>query len=572
MTARKLTRQDLRDAAEKFKNWGRWGPADEIGTLNYTQPEDIVAAARLVRKGKVISLALNFDQNGPQGAKSKYPSLGRINPVHTMLRTGTDAYSGVLDHRGIRAADDMVVMPLQCGTQWDGLGHIFYENSMWNGYDCREVTSFGAQKCGIEKTKSRMVGRGVFLDVPRALGMDVLPDGHGITSSELDKAAKFHNVEVRRGDYVIVRTGQMGAKVAPGSWDGDPGGDAPGFSFETLDWIHRRQIAAIAADTWGCEVRPNETEAGINQPWHWITIPIMGLTMGEIFYLAELATDCAADDEHELVDVVRRAVRGELGEVEDLAHRQAHDRDRDPVPGLVDARLGLVRPHLAAPGVGCDRGNLPAVDPLERLEREPRRIAARIAVPAAGGELRLHLPGAHDDVVAAPYFYIMKFCSFIQFGARDPMPIGQDVHAERPGHVEEHPSPDHPALRLLDAAFLRAEGSHLAAVVAVPHRVLVEDVAQAVPLRAALQRHHHHVVGGADAAMVEHAGVGVGAGSQQRVHRVDAAERRVLALRALRAVLVEVERERDDLALAHQARRGDDVLGLRVVEREIGRA
>ena len=38
--------------------------------------------------------------------------MGRINPVHTMLRTGTDAYSGVLDHRGIRAADDMVVMPL----------------------------------------------------------------------------------------------------------------------------------------------------------------------------------------------------------------------------------------------------------------------------------------------------------------------------------------------------------------------------------------------------------------------------------------------------------------------------
>src|SRR5712691_7687669 len=52
-----------------------------------TRHEDIVAAARLVKKGKVISLALNFDNNGPQGAKSKYPAMGRINPVHTMLRT-----------------------------------------------------------------------------------------------------------------------------------------------------------------------------------------------------------------------------------------------------------------------------------------------------------------------------------------------------------------------------------------------------------------------------------------------------------------------------------------------------
>jgi kynurenine formamidase len=251
----------------------------------------------------VISLALNFDQHGPQGAKSKYPAMGRINPLHVMLRTGTDAYSGVLDKRGIRAADDMVVMPLQCGTQWDGLGHVFYENSMWNGYDCREVTTAGAQKCGIEKTKDRMVGRGVFLDVPRALGMEVLPDGHAITSKELDLTASRQAVAVKRGDFVVVRTGQMEAKLAAGSWDGYPGGDAPGFSFETLDWIQRNQIAAIASDTWGCEVRPNESEPGINQPWHWITIPIMGLTMGEIFYLGELAKDCAADKVYEFLFV-----------------------------------------------------------------------------------------------------------------------------------------------------------------------------------------------------------------------------------------------------------------------------
>ena len=186
MPAKTYTRQDLRDAAEKYKNWGKWGPNDEIGTLNFTSPQDIIAAAGLVRKGKVISLALNFDHTGPQGAKSKYPAMGRTNPIHTMLRTGTDAYSGVLDQRGIRAADDMVTMPLQCGTQWDGLGHVFYENNMWNGYDCREVTSAGAQKCGIEKTKNKMVGRGVLLDVARYKGVDSLEDGYGITCADLD--------------------------------------------------------------------------------------------------------------------------------------------------------------------------------------------------------------------------------------------------------------------------------------------------------------------------------------------------------------------------------------------------
>jgi hypothetical protein len=69
MTGRKVTRDDLRQAAEKYKNWGKWGPDDEIGTLNYTQAEDIVAAAKLVKKGKVISLALNFDNSGHKPAR-----------------------------------------------------------------------------------------------------------------------------------------------------------------------------------------------------------------------------------------------------------------------------------------------------------------------------------------------------------------------------------------------------------------------------------------------------------------------------------------------------------------------
>jgi len=303
MPAKKYTRQDLRDAAEQYKNWGKWGPDDEIGTLNYTSPQDVIAAAGLVKKGKVISLALNFDQFGPQGGKTKYPPMGRTNPIHTMLRTGTDAYSGVLDKRGIRAADDMVTMPLQCGTQWDGLGHVFYEQSMWNGYDCREVTSAGAQKCGIEKTKDKMVGRGVFLDVARVLGKESLEDGYGITCEDLNNTAEAQGVTVKRGDYLVVRPGQMERGLKAGSWDGYPGGDAPGFAFETLEWVARTELAALASDTWGCEVRPNNTEGGINQPWHWITIPIMGMTMGEIFYLKDLGEDCAADKVYEFMFV-----------------------------------------------------------------------------------------------------------------------------------------------------------------------------------------------------------------------------------------------------------------------------
>ncbi len=299
---RKLTRKDVQKAAKRCSNWGRWGKDDEIGTLNFTTPEDVVAAMQLVKQGKVISLALNYDERGPQGGKTKYPSLGRFNPIHLMTRTGTDAYSGVLDHRKIRGTDDLVIMGLQSGTQWDGLGHILYEDYMWNGYDCRNVTSAGAQKAGIEKTKEKMTGRGVLLDVARAMGKKALPDGFAITNEILDYTERKQGAEVRRGDYLLVHTGHIERCFASKSWDGYPGGDAPGLAFETVDWLHGREVAAVATDTWGAEVRPNETE-DTNQPWHWVAIPMMGLTVGEIFWLGDLADDCAKDKRYEFLFV-----------------------------------------------------------------------------------------------------------------------------------------------------------------------------------------------------------------------------------------------------------------------------
>ena len=290
----KLDMKILRATAEKCSNWGRWGPDDEIGTLNHISPQDIVAAAGLIRKGKVFSLALNFDNQGPQRGLWG----NRFNPIHTMLATGTDAVAGNQDEGKIRYADDMVSLPLQCGTQWDALGHIFYDDKMWNGYDAALVDSNGAQKNGIEKVKDKMVGRGVLLDVARHAGVDFLEDGMAITNDDLDQSAQAQGVEVRRGDFVIVRTGQMGQRLRDGEWGGYAGGDAPGLAFETAEWIFDNEIAAICCDTWGCEVRPNETTQA-SQPWHWVVIPKIGISMGEIFVLDPLAEDCAADGVYE---------------------------------------------------------------------------------------------------------------------------------------------------------------------------------------------------------------------------------------------------------------------------------
>ena len=283
------------EAAKALSNWGRWGADDQIGTLNHVTPEDVVAAARLIRKGKVFGLGIPLDQNGPQRGLFG----GRWNPIHTMLATGTDAIAGRFDNTNkFRFSDDAINMPVQAATHWDSLGHIFLDDKMYNGFDARLVDGGGVHKLGIEHTRDRMVGRGVLLDVARFKGVDSLDDGYGISNDELDATARAQGVEIRKGDFVIVRTGQMERCYAQGDWGSYAGGDAPGVKFENCYWCQEKQIAAICSDTWGVEVRPNETTE-VQQPWHSVVIPAMGLTMGEMFNLKELAEDCAADGVYE---------------------------------------------------------------------------------------------------------------------------------------------------------------------------------------------------------------------------------------------------------------------------------
>ena len=45
----------LRETAEKLKNWGRWGPDDEIGTLNFITPEKVIDASKLIKKVNITT-------------------------------------------------------------------------------------------------------------------------------------------------------------------------------------------------------------------------------------------------------------------------------------------------------------------------------------------------------------------------------------------------------------------------------------------------------------------------------------------------------------------------------------
>ena len=284
----------VRETGRRLRNWGTWGPDDERGTLNYITPQAIVKAAGLIKKGAVFSLAIPFNAKGPQINQPR-----RFNPIHRMMITGPDCTTGAIPFPGgVGFSDDMVIMPLQCATQWDALSHCFEDGVMWNGYSANEVSSRGAKRNGIDKVAAGIVSRGVLLDIPRVKGVRWLEPGYGVTADDLEAAIAAERVEVRAGDVVLVRTGHMALCRDRGEWGTYAGGDAPGLSFYTADWVQQKQIAAVATDTWGMEVRPNEFP-NTYQPLHQVFIPNMGLTIGEIFDMDVLAEDCAGDGVYE---------------------------------------------------------------------------------------------------------------------------------------------------------------------------------------------------------------------------------------------------------------------------------
>jgi len=279
-------------------NWGRWGDGDQRGTLNYITPETVRAAAGCVRSGKTISTQLPMDDRGPQTG-----AFGRVNPLHQMVATGTDHLAGAQayadDKLGFGFADDSLFCFLQGGSQWDALGHVFRDGKMYNGFSAAEVSAKGAAKGGVENMPT-VVSRGVLLDLARSKGLDALEVGTAIYPEDLDEAAVKQGVEVRSGDVLLIRTGDMGARRSRAGWDGFSAGDAPGLSLLTAPWLHEKQVAAIATDTWGAEVRPNELP-GVFQPLHLIMLVSMGLLVGEIWDLDTLAADCAQDGQYEFL-------------------------------------------------------------------------------------------------------------------------------------------------------------------------------------------------------------------------------------------------------------------------------
>jgi kynurenine formamidase len=272
----------FRDVGRRVSNRGRWGVDDQVGTLNLIVPAHRAAAAALARTGISFGLALPLDAHGPQR-----PEGARQNPIHMMTRLP----SAPPGHSGFHGFDDALFLYPQCATHVDALAHVAYDGFLYNRVPTDEIVETGARRLGVQEIGARLHGRGVLLDLPRLTGRARLEGGEPIGVADLEAAEAAQGVRVGTGDLLLIRTGWITVFTVDLDREAFHATE-PGLDLGVADWLDRRGVAFVASDNWGIEVVP--APSGDELPLHCVLIRDMGMPLGEMFDLEQLAGHAAA--------------------------------------------------------------------------------------------------------------------------------------------------------------------------------------------------------------------------------------------------------------------------------------
>jgi kynurenine formamidase len=278
-------------------NWGKWGPDDEVGSLNYLGTEEVLTAARLIQAGKVFTLQRLIGD--PKG-DPVWP--GRTPAERTQILDEGDwdeGGKGPAFPGGLHYADDKINAFLQGSTQYDGLGHVWYGGQIWNGYDAR-TTIGGLDKASVQPIAERgVVGRAVLLDMARYRGQDAMEAAETFTHEDLLACAEKQGVELRKRDILVIRTNHLQLFFDKGDSFYE-GFCEPGlvYSPELVQWFADMEIPNLVTDTIANEVTfdPNTGAALV---LHNALMRNLGITLTEIADLEKLAEDCAEDGRYE---------------------------------------------------------------------------------------------------------------------------------------------------------------------------------------------------------------------------------------------------------------------------------
>lgn len=289
--------------------WGVFGPDDQLGTMNFLTPGHALAATNLVSSGRIFNLDF------PVNAFKPAPSGTRPAAEHHI-------FSNNPNHRD----DWLDSFYLQSSSQIDSLRHIRHPRHGFYGGVPDEDIVVGSPSLGIHRLAEKgIIGRGVLLDLGRYFegrGAPIdLTSNQMFTPSDLEGVAVEQGVELRSGDILLLRTG-WARHYIEGLNDQERVEFSsrirhPGLvqSEEMIAWLWDHQVSMVASDDSGVEAHPVEPDSGLVDPedpapergvvhngmMHRPLIALLGLSLGELWDLDELAEDCAKDGVYEFM-------------------------------------------------------------------------------------------------------------------------------------------------------------------------------------------------------------------------------------------------------------------------------
>ncbi|MFI5959471.1 cyclase family protein [Cryptosporangium sp. NPDC051539] len=294
---------DLAAARPPYSSWEYFGPSDERGTINFLTPARVAAAAQLVRTGQQFGL--------------DYP-VNVFEPYPTGTRPATQHH--VFENNEFHRDDWLDSFYLQSTTQIDSLRHIGHPTfGFYGGLPPAENTG---PRLGIHNWAGPgIAGRGVLLDVPRFFaesGRDYdVESTVPLDAPLLDEIAAHQRVGWHGGDLLLIRTGWTEnylAKSHDERVEFTRRNKGPGLAQTTdvLRWLWDHEIALTAADNLALEADPVVSSdfflpdappppRGVNHNGmlHRPLIALLGMAVGEMWKLDELASACAADGRYD---------------------------------------------------------------------------------------------------------------------------------------------------------------------------------------------------------------------------------------------------------------------------------
>jgi hypothetical protein len=280
--------------------WGVHGSVDDLGSIINLTPESVLRGVATVHRG----VRFNLD----------YP-INAFSPPLSPTRHLAQHHIFSRDPR-VQRDDYLDSFYLQATSQIDGLRHQRHPDHGFYNFTGDDAIVEGRGPLGIDAwARSGIVGRGVLADVARYREHQGSPLDHDVGEAFgvelIERTLDYQKVNLEFGDVLLIRTGWAPVYLAATQAErvrlaADLKVAGLVQSRQTLEWLWDSGISLIAADNVAIEVLPPARDspfAGPNDPglMHPALIALLGLALGELWNLEDLALDCSRDHSYEFL-------------------------------------------------------------------------------------------------------------------------------------------------------------------------------------------------------------------------------------------------------------------------------